>query len=200
MPIIPLPPDGFETAKLAIRRETAGSVWYRIYHNQFPDPLGFGYGHSRFSDPTGKAFGLVYMGSSLKVSFHEVIIRDRGDGRIGPLALGEAELADYRCAEIEILDDLKLVDLTGDGPYKMGVPSDVIGARDQAIARQWSAAFFAHRDVVDGVYYPSRFNEERNIALYSRAIPKLAARRSPLLLDMGGPLDTVLDELELEID
>jgi len=199
MPIIPLPPDGFETAKLAIRQETAGSVWYRIYHGQFPNPLGFGYGHSRFSDPTGKAFGLVYMGSSLKVSFHEVIIRDRGDGRIGPLALGEAELADYRCAKIEILDDLKLVDLTGDGPFKMGVPSDVIGARDQTLAREWSAAFFAHKDQVDGIYYPSRLNEERNIALYHRAIPKLIARRTPLLLEMGATLDATLDDLDLAI-
>lgn len=82
----------------------------------------------------------------------------------------------------------------------MGVPSEVVGAWDQTVAREWSAAFFAHRDVVDGVYYPSRFNEERNIALYSRAIPKLAVRRSTLLLDMVDALDIVLDELEIAIN
>ena len=54
----------------------AGSTWRRLYESRYPDPLGYGPGLSRFSDPTGKAFGLVYLGSSAKVAFVETILRD----------------------------------------------------------------------------------------------------------------------------
>jgi hypothetical protein len=91
---------------------------------------------------------------------------------------------------------LVLVDLTGDGPIRMGVPSDVAGARDQSLAQQWSIVFHEHPD---GVLYPSRLNEERCIALYARAIPKLRATATPLLTECRDELAAILDDLDIAI-
>jgi hypothetical protein len=199
MAIGPSPPASFGTRPLAIRYETAGAIWRRLYETRHPDSLGFGFVRSRFSDPTCRAFGVVYLGSSIKVAFHEVILRDRGDARTGPVLVPMMELEAYTCAEIEIATLLKLVDLTGDGPFKMGVPSDVAGARDQGLAQMWSVAFHAHPDGVDGVYYPSRLNEERNIAVYDRALPKLRAKSTPRLIELRDPLAAIINDFQLEV-
>jgi RES domain len=154
---------------------------------------------SRFSDPTGTAFRVVYLGSSVKVTFHEVILRDRADARTGAVLVPYTEIEAYTCAEVSVVSALHLVDLTGDGPLKMGIPSDVAGARDQTLAQQWSAAFHAHPDRVDGVYYPSRLNDKRNIALYDRALSKLRAGSTPRLVDLRDPLAAIINDFELEV-
>ena len=176
-----------------------GQVWRRLYESRYPDPLGFGAGLSRFSDPTGKAFGLVYLGSSAKVAFVETIVRDRADGRGADCVIEMAEIERHSLASIRPIDVLRLVDLTGDGPLRMGVPSDVAGARDQSQARQWSAAFHAHPDHPDGVLYPSRLNEERCVALYDRTIGKLEVTTAPRLSHCQAELAVILDDLEIAI-
>ncbi|MBV9736048.1 MAG: RES family NAD+ phosphorylase [Acidisphaera sp.] len=193
------PPAGFASRRLLIHREKVGRLWRRLYQTRHPDPLGSRPAHSRFSHPSGTAFGVVYLGSSVKVAFHEVILRDRADARSGAVLIPYAELEAYTCAEIIAVSELRLVDLTGDAPLKMGVPSDVAGARDQTLARQWSAAFHTHPDRVDGVYYPSRLNEERNIALYDRALAKLTVRATSRLLDLRDPLTQIIEDFQLEV-
>lgn len=101
---------------------------------------------------------------------------------------GEAELAARKFAEITVVSDLLLVELRGDAPVRMGIPSDVVGASDQRLARAWSVAFHEHPAAPDGILYPSRLNEETNIALYGRAVAKLAVDRlQPLLVAPGLP-------------
>ena len=199
MAVGPLPPATFGTRPLVTRVGPAGAVWRRLYQTRHPDPLGFGLAKSRFSDPTGHAFGVVYLGSSVRVVFHEVILRDRGDARTGPVLVSMAELEAFTCAEIAITSPLKLVDFTGDGPPKMGVPSDVVGARDQTLAQIWSEAVHSHSENVDGIYYPSRLNEERNVALYDRAIVKLRSMSTPRLIDLRVPLAEIINDFELEV-
>lgn len=170
-----------------------------MYETCFPNPLGWGPGLNRFSDPAGNAFGLVYLGSSAKVAFVETILRDRADGRGAECVVELAEIEKRSLARIEITEDLRLVDLTGDGPLRMGVPSDVVGASDQFLARAWSVAFHAHKDQPDGVYYPSRLNEERCIACYDRAVGKLQAAATPRLMDCRAELAAILNDLEISI-
>lgn len=164
-----------------------------------PDPLGFGPGLSRFSDPTGTLFGVLYFGSTTKVAFAEVVLRDRGVARLDPPIVPFAELEAYACADIQLVADLSLVDLTGDGCLRQGVPTDVIGARDQGLARQWSRAFFDHPAAPDGVLYPSRLNEQRNIALYPRAIHKVSSSRVTRLIDRSDDLATIIRDFDLAI-
>ncbi len=185
--------------RLVLAEVPIGQVWRRLYDSRFPNPLGFGPGLSRFSDPTGHAFGLIYLGSRAKVAFVETILRDRADGRGPEYVIKMAEIEQRLLASIRMIDVLRLVDLTGDGPLRMGVPSDVTGARDQSQARQWSAAFHAHPDQPDGMLYPSRLNEERCVALYDRAITKLEVVASPRLADCYAELAAILDDLEIAI-
>ena len=193
------PPATLGRRPLVIHREPKGAIWQRLYQTRHPEPLGFARVRSRFSDPTGMTFGVVYLGSSLKVAFGEVILRDRGDGRQGAMVVPLAEIEAYTCARIEIAVELRLVDLTRDGPLKMGVPSDVVGARDQTLAQHWSAAFHDHPDGIDGVYYPSRLNEERNIALYERALTKLTVVSTPRLIELRNGLADIINDFALAI-
>jgi RES domain len=163
------------------------------------NPLGFRHGLSRFSDPTGSAFGILYFGSSLKVAFVEVILRDRGEAHIDQIPIPYTELEAYICADIDVVEELNLVDLTGDAGLRMGVPTDVVGAKDQTLSRQWSKAFYEHPDRVDGIFYPSRFNEERNIALYDRARTKVRPAATPLLVQCRDELAALIRDLELAI-
>ena len=151
MAVFPGPPAAFAGCRLVFHDEPVGRSWRRLYQSRHADPLGFAPVSSRFSHPAGTAFGVVYLASLVKVAFHEVILRDRTDARTGAVLVPYAELEAYTCAEIAIGSALRLVDLTGDGPLKMGVPSDVVGARDHSLAQQWSVAFHAHPDQVDGV-------------------------------------------------
>ena len=194
-----LPGPAFAGRSLVAKTVPAGEVWRRMFETRFPDPLGWGPGLNRFSDPTGKAFGVVYLGSSAKVAFVETILRDAADGRGDDCVVEMAEIEKRSLASLRVMEDLRLVDLTGDGLLRMGVPSDVVGARDQTLAQLWSVAFFGHEDRPDGVYYPSRLNEERCIALYDRAVPKLRAIDAQRLLDCEDELTAILDDLEIAL-
>nr|WP_080964154.1 RES family NAD+ phosphorylase [Rhodopseudomonas palustris] len=193
------PGPTFAKSRLVTATIPVNSTWRRIYETRFPNPLGYGPGLSRFSDPTGKAFGLLYMGASLKVAFVETILRDRADGRGDDCLIEMNELEARSVATITPNAPLTLVNLTRDGPIKMGIPSDVVGARDQSLAQHWSVAFHDHPSQPDGVLYPSRLNEERCIALYDRAIGKLTATATPRLLDCDIELAAILNDLEIAI-
>lgn len=195
-----LPGPGFAGKPLVIREIPAGPPgWRRMYETRHPNPLGWGPGLNRFSDPTGKAFGVVYLGSSAKVAFVETLLRDAADGRDGDCVLELAELEARSLATIEPTGVMRLIDLTGDGAIRMGVPSDVAGARNQTLAQQWSVAFHSHSDQPDGVFYSSRLNEERCIALYDRALGKLKATATPRLMDCGFELAAILDDLAIAL-
>jgi hypothetical protein len=151
-----LPGPAFATRRLVTATVLAGSTWRRMYETRFSNPLGYGPGLSRFSDPTGKAFGLLYLASSAKVAFVETILRDRADGRSGDCIIAESEIRKRSMATISPIAPLTLVDLTGDGPIKMGVRSDVVGARNQTTARYWSVAFHNHATLLCGVLHHPR--------------------------------------------
>ena len=141
---------------------------------------------------------MLYLGASLKVCFVEAVPRDRRNGAVADYPIEESELTALRYAEVEVLSPLSLVDLRGDAPIRMGVPSDVVGAATQAPARAWSLAFHKHPEAPDGIVYPSRLNEETNAAIYGRAVRKLGVARTwPLLAAPG--FGRVLDELRVAL-
>lgn len=123
-------------------------------------------------------------------------MRDQGDNRIDDLLLDERDLAIRSYATIEVRRPLSLVDLRGDGPLRMGIPSDVVRGSKQSSARRWSLAIHEHPSQPDGIVYPSRLNGETNLAVYDRAIPKLRAiERRELLSEPG--LAKVLRDLKV---
>jgi hypothetical protein len=196
------PTSAFAGVTLELASLRASRRFGRIFLNHFRDPLGLGKNPSRFSDPRRRIpenrFGVIYLGASVKVCFVETILRDRRNGAISDLPVEEAELAARNYAEIAVTSDLRLVDLRGDAPIRMGVPSDVAGASAQGLARAWSVAFHDHPAVPDGIIYPSRLNEETNIAVYGRAVSKLSATRVLPLLSAPGFAD-VLNSLRVAL-
>jgi hypothetical protein len=180
----------------------AEATFGRIHRRAFPDPLGFGKNPSRFSDPrrriADRRFGVVYLGSSLKVCFLETILRDERDGIVGQVEIAESELDDRRYGEIKVREALQLLDLTGDGPVRMGIPSDVARSSRQALSRKWSVVFHDHPWKVDGIIYPSRLNGENNLAIYDRAVGKLELWRDGDLKHALGLVD-VLDDFRVAL-
>jgi hypothetical protein len=191
------PGPAFASVALDIKTVPAGAAFGRIHRKAFPDPLGFGKNPSRFSDPRRRIadhrFGVLYLGSSLKVCFLETVLRDERDGIVGQVEIAESELDDRRYAEIRVRKGLQLLDLTGDGPIRMGIPSDVARSSRQALSRNWSVAFHDHPREVDGIIYPSRLNGETNLAIYGRAVGKLELLRAQDLKHAPG-LAEVLDD------
>jgi hypothetical protein len=186
----PRPTAAFAGVSLEVATVPAGTGFQRIFLDRFPDPLGYGKSPSRFSDPRrrvpARRFGVLYLGASAKVCFVETVLRDRRNGAVADFPVEEAELATRKLAEITAASDLSLVDLRGDAPIRMGVPSDVVGASGHGLARAWSVAFHDHPAAPDGIIYPSRLNEETNVAVYGRAVTKLAVVRvRPLLAAPG---------------
>ncbi|MER8953409.1 RES family NAD+ phosphorylase [Mesorhizobium sp. M0833] len=180
MPGVPPPPD-FGRAKLEIETIPRGRTFGRIYWSTYPDPLGYGKSPSRFSDPRRRLdanrFGVLYLGDSLKVCFLETVLRDRREGILDDLPIEEVELTRRRYAEIATTTNLRLVDLRGDNAVRMGVPTDVVRAQRQNVARRWSLAFYEHPSQPDGIIYPSRLNGATNLAVYDRAVGKLQPKR-----------------------
>lgn len=190
------PPNDFACSALHLTSVEAGSGFYRIHHSKYANSLGFGKNDSRFSDPRrleeARRFGVVYTAGTPKQAFVETIIRDKRDGVSGDLLISEASVRMYVCAEIQIAETLRCVDLRKDAAIVSGVPSDVHGASDQSLARLWSLAFYEHPDKPDGVIYPSRLNGEPNLVVYDRAlhllrvgsrIPLIEAPELPAILD-----------------
>ncbi len=174
----------------------------RIYFGRYPNPLGFGKGKSRFSDPRRRKpeglFGVLYLGASLKACFVEAVLRDHRNGLVSDYPIDEIELRSRMYAEIEVAQELRLIDLRGDGPIRMGIPSDVTGAARQHRAREWSVAFYEHPAQPDGIIYPSRLNRETNLAIYDRATSHLRVKHASSLLE-ADVLPDVLDELKVAV-
>jgi hypothetical protein len=198
---IPPPPD-FARATLEVEIILPGQTFGRIYWSTYPDPLGYGKSPSRFSDLRRRVdanrFGVLYLGGSLKVCFLETVLRDRREGLVDDLPIDEVELTQRRYAEIATTADLRLVDLRGDNAVRMGVPTDVLRAQRQNLARRWSLAFHEHPSQPDGIIYPSRLNGATNLAIYDRAIPKLLPKRVFMLLGAPG-LAQVLDDFRVSL-
>jgi hypothetical protein len=196
------PTAEFATVELETATVAAGQRFGRLYLSRYTDPLGFGKTPSRFSDPRRRIernrFGVLYLGESLKLCFLEAVLRDQRNGAVGDFLLSEHELRARRYAEIAIARELTLVDLRGDAAIRMGVPSDVVRGSQQSLSRWWSVAFHEHLQKPDGIIYPSRLNAETSLAIYDRAIAKLAVTRvTPLIAARG--LANILTDLRVAL-
>lgn len=195
-------PTSFSSVALELARIDAGRAFGRIHRIAYPEPLSFGKNTTRFSDPRRRVeknrFGVLYLGASVKVCLLETLVRDGRDGLAGPLLMPESDLQDRLFSTVQVATSLNLIDLTGDGPIRMGIPSDVARSRDQTLARLWSVAIYEHPATVDGILYPSRLNGEFNLAIYDRAVTKLAAGVTGAL-ELAPGLGPALDALNVAL-
>jgi len=81
------PTDASAEAVLDIAEIGSGGRFGQIHQESYSDPLSFAKSKSRFSDPRSlpedQRFGVLYLGSTLKVCFIEAVLRDRRNGAVG---------------------------------------------------------------------------------------------------------------------
>ena len=145
--------------------------WVRLVKTEHQDAFGTGMGRSRFSDPAldrGRPprWLPIYLGETFTLCIQEVLLRDRANAAPGPFLVAEAELGLWDWTQIEVARPLSVVDLRGTALARSRVPTDVVGAADQRLARAWAAAFHRHPAAFDGIVFPSRFRTGDNLALF----------------------------------
>lgn len=119
----------------------------------YPSPLGFGHGLSRFSPPKDqlKTFGVLYLGSDLETCFLETVIRDRSEAQTRPPPLPINEIEEWDQVAVEVSETLLLVDLSGSGTVRHGIPTDVVRAQSHKLSQLWSLALWSNRTQVAGI-------------------------------------------------
>jgi hypothetical protein len=163
--------------RLVTVRIAAGTIWHHIFADRYSNPLGYGFTPSRFSDPrhVKHPFGVYYLGATVEVAFLETWIRDTRNYNPGVLRIAKSVLADFAHVAITVREDLDVVDLRGGNPIKMGIPTDAVRAQKHAFGQKLGLELYRHSGFVDGLCYPSRLNQDENVAVYDRAVHKLIA-------------------------
>jgi len=130
-------------------------------------PLGMGFGETRFASP-GKAFRLLYIAEDLATCIAEAIIRDRFEGRT-IRELAQSDIADWGVCAVSATRPLRLLTLRGDACFKLGISTDIVGAKAHDEARAFSQVLYDTTDL-DGIVYHSRLRKKNCIAIYDRAV------------------------------
>ena len=109
--------------------------------------------------------GINYWGFTLKCCLVEVF----GDTRV-------IDVEDYHLAKISLTQPIKLLNLIGDAAMLAGTLNSVSQIAEHDITQAWGKYFYETTSVygkVDGLLFKNAHNDERSIALYERAKPKL---------------------------
>jgi len=81
----------------------------------------------------------------------------------------------------------------------MGVPTDAVRASNHRWGQVWALAFWSHDIAPDGIVYPSRLNEETNIALFDRAVSKITTGEIRPLLEWRDEMAKMIRGFRLAI-
>ena len=177
----PLPTAAFQRRALSIIRVPKSHCWYRLYpgiHN----PLYFSMTKAGRFDAPDRSYGVLYIARQLPGAFVETLCRNAGATR----PISATAINAYHVAEIRAARGLKLADLAGKGPVRMGLDSRV-STGDYRVAQRWSEAFYRHADHVDGIVYPARHDpRQQAVALFDRAGERLTAKPCGTLRDYMG--------------
>ncbi|WP_340318055.1 RES family NAD+ phosphorylase [Rhizorhabdus argentea] len=137
-------------------------------------PLGMGFGETRFASPT-KTFKLLYIAEDLPTAIAEAIVRDRFEGQTAR-ELAASDIADWGICEVSAARALRLLSLRGDACFKLGISTDIVGAKAHDEARAFSQLLYDTTDL-DGIVYHSRLRKKNCMAVYDRAVtPSLSAQ------------------------
>lgn len=118
---------------------------------------------------------MLYATQSLRCAVWEGLARDRfARRRRRMLAFREAE--PIVLVILHTIEPLSLVDLRHDGPVRIGAPTAVTHDADHRAGQSLSAAIYLNVPEADGFVYQSRFTGHARVAIFDRAIGRLAVR------------------------
>lgn len=135
-------------------------------------PLGCAAAHSRFGG-ADKGFAVLYAARSLKTALAETVVRDRFEG-LPHRQLFAAELTGRSAVRLRFAEPLRLVDLREGGCLKLGISTDIAGAKRFDEAQAFSSEVYVN-EAIDGILYASRLTAENCIAIFDRATSRLSA-------------------------
>jgi len=159
-------------------------------------PLGMGFGKTRFASPVD-AFKLVYIAKDLPTSMAEAIVRDRFEG-VTPRELTLSDFTDWGVCAVDATSVLRVLDLRRDGCFQLGVSTDIVGAKAQDEARQFSQALNDTTDL-DGILYHSRLRRRDCVAVYDRAVSANLIATPVVELETLGDLVPALKKLKIRL-
>lgn len=195
-PAHPHPRPDFAEKPLALRAVSL-TGYKRIFWTG-GDPLEFRPGTGRFNAPS-REFRVLYGADTLACCLAETLIRDRSALLGGPAPITVEDLDLRSVVELESLEPVAVVDLTGPGALRAGIPSAVAKAPDYGLSQAWSLAFWKHPSAPEGVLYRSRLDDDYLcVALYDRAAAKIrAADTTPLIRHPN--CDAALERYRIQI-
>ena len=174
---VPAPPSA-DSLDPAITLWEAGVPIHRAHGKQF-DPLSFNRKQGldfKFSslNVDGCPIGVLYGADSLMGAISETLFHTiPADGdRIKPRAIARASIEKYALSVVQPTRPLKLIDLTGHGLGRQGMPvthGELIlsSAAHYAHTRAWAEAFYRHPVQADGFLWVSRqYNLSRAMLLF----------------------------------
>ena len=170
---------------------------YRILLNQYASQaLSLQRRRSRFGD--GLSYSVLYAAMTFETAFVEVLVRDRFVKR-ETRYLSFGEIRARSCVEVTLVGDdpLRMVDLRGDGCVRLGAPTDAVHARNHSAGRALGRALYEYPDV-DGVLFNSRLTGGENIAVFDRAVGRLAVTNT-CELEHHSELETVLEGQQIAL-
>lgn len=164
----------------------------RLIHQRHRlSPLGAIPSSSRFSDPDGR-FAVLYAAASVRCSLWETVVRDRL-ARRERRVLPRSDIQDRIVVWLRSIGPLALVDLRGDGPVRIGAPTAVTHDANHAAGRALASATYEALPDADGFLYSSRFTRDHCVAVFDRAIGKLAVMDTAPLIVQAELLDALSD-------
>lgn len=165
---------------------------YRLIHRKYRQwPLGTVPAPSRFSDPKGH-YSTLYAAQSIRCAVWEAILRNRF-ARRRRRVLAIQEIAPVLTVALYSLEPLSFVDLRNDGPVRIGAPTAVTHDTSHRAGQSLSAATYADVPEADGFLYQSRFTGHACVAIFDRAIGKLAVREVTALKEHSEFADILVD-------
>lgn len=156
-------------------------------------PLGCAPSHSRFGG-TKSNFAVLYAARDLATALAETVIRDRFEG-LADRRLFVQDLDDRVAVQLQTNKPLRVVDLRQGGCLKLGVSTDITGAKNFVEAQQFAQDVYDTDATIDGIQYASRLTGETCVAVFDRAIgSQLEANQiAPLtqIKELGDALDSI---------
>ncbi len=171
--------------------------YVRVIPSRFhTTPLRDGPGASRFSGLQNDLL-VLYAGRNLATALAETVIRDRFEGT-DTRHLFIAEVYDRSIVPISTKDSIRLLDIRKGGCLKLGISTEINGAKAWDEARSFSQ-YIHDQTNVDGILYASRLTGENCVAVFDRAIGAYLQAERVVPLRQLKSLTTTLESLYVEL-
>lgn len=188
----PAPPADLCDRSLPLRLIRAGSELFRV-HASMRGPIFFGPGKGekpsyRFDAASGR-FGVLYAAENQDAPLIETLLRNPAR-----YSVSRDDIARRSMSSLTTGRDLRLVECSGASLSRLGTTSAFFTG-PYSVSNAWSDALWDHPDRVDGILYPSRFNNQVEcIALFERPDMPLNISRTVPLSRMLAKVGQVLDD------